>query len=65
MIHKIKKIQYKNQFTYYIQFEDNSERNVDFKSFLWGEAFEKLKDEEYFKKASLIRLQVLLAGQMV
>ncbi len=53
MIHKIKKIQYKNRFTYYIRFEDNREGDVDFKSFLWGEAFEQLKDQEYFKKASL------------
>ncbi len=52
MIHKIRKIQYRNQFTYYPQFGDREE-NVDFKSLLWGEAFEKLKDQEYFKKASL------------
>lgn len=48
---KIKKIQYKKNYFYHIQFEDNREGDVDFKPFLWGDAFEDLKDKVYFQKA--------------
>lgn len=50
---KVNKIQYKENFTYYIQFEDKLSGEVDFKTFLWGKAFEELKEQSYFKKASI------------
>lgn len=53
---KLNKIQYKKNFTYYIQFEDNSSGEVDFKPFLWGKAFEELNEVDYFKKASIDEL---------
>lgn len=51
MTPKIKKIRYKDNYIYYIRFEDNREGDVDFKQFLWGEAFDDLKDKAFFKKA--------------
>lgn len=53
MIPKIKKIQYKQDYIFHIKFEDKLEGDVDFSSFLWGDVFEKLKDKEYFKNASV------------
>lgn len=53
MTPKIKKIQYKKDFIYYILFEDNREGDIDFKPFLWGKAFKKLEDLSFFQKASI------------
>ena len=53
MIPRIKKIQYKKNYVYHIQFEDQNYGDVDFEPFLWGEIFEKLKDINYFKNASI------------
>lgn len=53
MIPKIKKIQYKKNYIYHIRFNDNREGDIDFKPFLWGEAFEELNNIVYFKKASI------------
>lgn len=53
MTSKIVKLQYKNNYTYYIVFEDKREGEVDFTSFLWGEAFEELKNKTLFKKATI------------
>lgn len=51
MTPKIKKIQYKGEFTYHIRFDNNREGKVNFQPFLWGEVFEPLKNENYFRKA--------------
>ncbi|MBI2611179.1 DUF2442 domain-containing protein [Candidatus Gottesmanbacteria bacterium] len=51
MTPKIKEIQYKEKYTYYIRFDNNREGSVNFQSFLWGEVFEPLKDEKFFRKA--------------
>jgi hypothetical protein len=48
---KIKKIQYKKNYIYHIYFDDGNEGDIDFKDFLWGEAFEQLHDRFYFQKA--------------
>ena len=48
---KIKKIQYKKKFVYTIVFDNNKKADVDFSSFLWGEAFEPLKNEAVFRQA--------------
>ncbi len=50
---KIKKLQYKGQFIYNILFEDNKTGDVDFAPFLWGEAFEPLKNKVIFQQASI------------
>jgi hypothetical protein len=51
MTPKIKKLQYKENYIYHIRFEDDREGDVDFSPFLWGEAFQDLKDRTLFKKA--------------
>ncbi len=51
MTPKISKIQYKEAYIYQIRFADNLEGTINFKPFLWGEAFEVLKDQTIFKKA--------------
>ncbi len=51
MTPKIKKIQYKSEYIYHIQFDNNRKGIVNFQPFLWGEVFEPLKDEDFFKKA--------------
>lgn len=51
MTKKIKEIQYKGKYTYYIQFEDDRKGSINFQPFLWGEVFEPLKDERLFRKA--------------
>lgn len=51
MKHRLNKIQYKRNYIYYIEFTDNKNGEIDLKPFLWGEAFEELRDKEYFKKA--------------
>ena len=51
MTPKIKKIQYIKNYIYHIRFEDGRQGDIDFKPFLWGEAFEMLRDTAYFKKA--------------
>ena len=56
MTPKIKKIQYKKNYIYHIQFEDKSEGDVDFEQFLWGEVFDELKNVSYFKKASIDKI---------
>jgi hypothetical protein len=48
---RIKKIQYVNNHVFNITFEDGKHGKIDFKTFLWGEAFEKIKQKKYFKKA--------------
>jgi hypothetical protein len=48
---KIVDIQYSGDYTYNIRFQDDVSGLVDFKSFLWGEAFKKLENTTYFKKA--------------
>lgn len=55
MTPKIKKIQYKGEYTYHIQFDNNREGSVNFQSFLWGEVFEPLKNQDLFKKAFIDR----------
>ena len=51
MTPKLKKIQYKKNYTYHVLFMNGQEGDIDFKPFLCGEAFEMLKDPIYFKKA--------------
>jgi len=51
MIPKISKLQYKKDYIYRVRFDDGREGLVDFKPFLWGEAFEELKNQDFFKKA--------------
>ena len=51
MTPKIIKIQYNGKYKYNIQFEDNRKGNIDFQPFLWGEAFQPLKNKRLFKKA--------------
>ena len=51
MTPKIKKLQYKEKYTYHIQFEDNRKGDLNFQPFLWGEVFKPLKDESFFRKA--------------
>lgn len=51
MTPKIKKLLYKGKYTYHILFDNNREGNINFQPFLWGEVFEQLKDEDFFKKA--------------
>lgn len=51
MTPKIKKIQYKGEYTYHVLFEDDRKGNINFKPFLWGEVFQPLKDEKLFRKA--------------
>lgn len=51
MTPKIKKIQYKGDYIYHLLFEDKREGELNFKPFLWGEAFEILRDQKFFKKA--------------
>lgn len=53
MTKNIKKLQYKKNYTYYVQFEDGIEGEIDLKPFLWGEVFEELKNINYFKKATV------------
>jgi len=48
---KINKLQYKGEYIYRIQFSDKKEGDINFQSFLWGEAFKDLKDRELFKNA--------------
>lgn len=55
MTPKIKNILYKGKYTFYIRFENDREGNINFKPFLWGEVFEPLKDEKFFKKAFIDR----------
>lgn len=55
MAKKIKEIQYKGKYTYHIQFEDDRKGNINFQPFLWGEVFEPLKDESFFRKAFIDR----------
>lgn len=50
---RISTIQYKNNFTFHILFEDDREGDVDFSSFIWGEAFDELKNKSFFKKATI------------
>lgn len=56
MTPKIKQIQYKGEYIYYILFEDNREGDINFQSFLWGKAFEPLKDKNFFQKAFIDRI---------
>ena len=51
MTPKIKKIQYKGNYIYHIQFEDNIKGNINFQPFLWGDVFEPLKEKKLFRKA--------------
>ncbi len=51
MIPKIINIQYKKDYIYHIAYADKSQGDIDFKPFLWGEAFEELKNKAVFKKA--------------
>jgi len=51
MIPEIKEITYKKNFIYHIRFTDDREGDIDLKPFLWGEAFESLKNPTYFQKA--------------
>ena len=48
---KIKKISYKKDYIYSIEFENNKRGDINFKSFLWGDAFKPLQDTQYFQKA--------------
>ena len=50
---KINKLEYKKDYIYKIQFTDNIEGEVNFQPFLWGEAFEELKDQNFFKQATV------------
>lgn len=51
MTPKIQKIRYISGYNYHIRFTDNREGVVDFKPFLWGEAFKSVKDKDFFKQA--------------
>lgn len=53
---KLISIQYKNDYLYHITFADKREGIVDFKPFLWGEAFERIKDKEFFRKAFIDKM---------
>lgn len=52
---KIDSIRYKNGYTYQITFSDNTKGDVNFTEFLWGEAFQELKDKNFFKQAAIDR----------
>lgn len=47
----ITKIEYKDGYTFWIQFDNGLSGNVDFKPYLRGEVFEPLKNFDYFKQA--------------
>ena len=51
MTPKIRKILYKGKYTFHVQFENDRKGNINFQPFLWGEVFEPLKDENFFRKA--------------
>jgi len=53
---KIKKIKYKGQYIYHIQFADNKRGDINFQPFLWGDAFKPLKDPDYFQKAYIDKI---------
>ena len=48
---KITSIQYTEGYVYRITFSDNKKGVVNLEPFLWGEAFEQIKDADYFRKA--------------
>jgi Protein of unknown function (DUF2442) len=48
---KIKKLQFKKDYIFHIQFHDGRVGDIDFKPYLWGEAFELLKNSTYFQRA--------------
>lgn len=48
---KITSIQYKKDYIFHIKYNDNNEGDINFKPFIWGEAFIDLKNLDYFKKA--------------
>jgi hypothetical protein len=50
---KINKLEYKTDYIYKVQFSDNKEGEINLQPFLWGEAFEELKDKNLFKQASI------------
>lgn len=51
MTPRIKKIQYKKDYIFHLQYDDDFEGDVDLQSLLWGEAFDELKNKDKFKKA--------------
>jgi len=53
MTPRIRSLQYKKKFIYYIRFEDNRGGDIDFESIIWGDAFRELRDQVFFKRASI------------
>lgn len=53
MKQKIRSIRYAGGYRYNIRFTDDRSGTVDFKPFLWGEVFEKVKDRDFFRQASI------------
>ena len=53
-MNEVKKIEYKNNYSYYIVFDDGTKGIVDFTEYLnKGPVFEPLKDLEFFRKATI------------
>jgi len=48
---RILSLQYKQNYTYKLKFENGTAGDVNFEPFLFGEAFTKIKEKQYFKKA--------------
>jgi len=53
-MNEVKKIEYKNDYSYYIVFDDGTKGIVDFTEYLnKGPVFEPLKNLEFFRKATI------------
>jgi len=55
MIPRITSMRYVLGYTVWLRFDDGKEGEVDLQDELWGEVFEPLKKQEYFKTVRLDR----------
>ena len=53
-MNEVKKIEYVSKYTYHIIFDDGTEGDIDFSSYLnKGDVFETFADLQFFKKAMI------------
>lgn len=50
---KVTKVEPKDNYKIYVEFDDGNNGIVDLSDNLWGEVFEPLKDPEFFKQVTL------------